>query len=131
MWEDENCQDGGRWVLRVPKTHANLYWEDLVLAMIGEQFTDENEILGMIIAVKPSYSNISIWHRHGNDEAIMERIKADVEKFVKLEKGMQLSHEKFKKLEKNEEQEASQKKSWVKGESKGRGRRQQVPESDF
>ena len=54
MWEDENCKDGGRWILRVPKTHTNKYWEDLLLAMIGEQFSEENEINGIAISIKPS-----------------------------------------------------------------------------
>jgi len=36
MWEDENCADGGSWSLRIPKTHTNKYWEDLLMAMIGE-----------------------------------------------------------------------------------------------
>jgi hypothetical protein len=36
MWEDDNCKDGGKWSLRVPKDRTNKYWEDLVLAMIGE-----------------------------------------------------------------------------------------------
>lgn len=54
MWEDEACKDGGRWVLRVPKTHTNKYWEDLILAMIGEQFRCENEIIGIAISIKPN-----------------------------------------------------------------------------
>jgi len=36
MWEDELCKNGGRFVLRVPKTHSNLFWENLALSMIGE-----------------------------------------------------------------------------------------------
>ena len=47
MWEDEHCKNGGRFVLRVPKTHSNKYWEDLVLSMIGESFSTPNELLGV------------------------------------------------------------------------------------
>lgn len=54
MWEDENCVDGGCWSIRVPKTHTNKYWEDLLMAMIGEQFSIEGEILGMAIALRPN-----------------------------------------------------------------------------
>jgi hypothetical protein len=36
MWEDEMCKDGGRWTIRIPKTHSNLFWENLVLALIGD-----------------------------------------------------------------------------------------------
>ena len=38
LWEDEHCKDGGRFQIRVPKTHGSKFWENLLLAMIGEQF---------------------------------------------------------------------------------------------
>jgi translation initiation factor 4E len=49
MWEDETCKDGGRIVLRMPKSHANKYWEDIQFAMIGEQFREANEVLGVVL----------------------------------------------------------------------------------
>jgi translation initiation factor 4E len=67
MWEDENCKDGGRWTLKVPKERTNKYWEDLVLAMIGETFRVENEINGLVIALRPQFDTISIWNKHGKD----------------------------------------------------------------
>jgi translation initiation factor 4E len=69
MWEDEKCKDGGRWTLRVQKSHTNKYWEDLVLAMLGEQFSTENEINGLVIGLKPNSDTISIWNKHGKDAA--------------------------------------------------------------
>lgn len=39
VWEDPACKEGGRFSLRVPKTHTSKFWEDLLLAMIGEQFS--------------------------------------------------------------------------------------------
>jgi hypothetical protein len=36
LWEDPAFKDGGRFTLKVPKTHTSKYWEDLLLAMIGE-----------------------------------------------------------------------------------------------
>lgn len=49
MWEDEANKNGGRWVIRMNKGFSNKLWEDLILAMIGEQFECENEINGIII----------------------------------------------------------------------------------
>jgi translation initiation factor 4E len=69
MWEDENCKNGGRWTLRVPKSHTNKYWEDLVLAMLGEQFIAANEINGLVIGLKPQSDTIAIWNKHGKDAA--------------------------------------------------------------
>jgi translation initiation factor 4E len=52
MWEDEANKNGGRWVIRINKGYANKIWEDLILAMIGEQFELENEINGIVMSIK-------------------------------------------------------------------------------
>jgi translation initiation factor 4E len=67
MWEDELCKDGGRWVLRVPKSHTNKYWEDLLLGLIGEQFTHEGEVNGIVVSVKPNNDILFVWNKSGKD----------------------------------------------------------------
>ena len=64
LWEDPACKEGGRFSLRMPKTHTAKYWEDLLLAMIGEQFTTPNEILGLVLSTKYNGDSIAVWHRH-------------------------------------------------------------------
>jgi translation initiation factor 4E len=68
MWEDEQCAQGGRWMLKIPKSHTNKFWEDLTLALIGEQFTQEDEVLGLQLALKPVQDVLSVWIRHGKDQ---------------------------------------------------------------
>lgn len=68
MWEDEHCKDGGRWALRVPKTHTNKYWEDLLLALIGEQFSVEDEVNGVAVSVKPNQDIVYVWNKSGKNE---------------------------------------------------------------
>jgi hypothetical protein len=36
LWEDPACKEGGRFNIRLPKSHTSKYWEDLLMAMIGE-----------------------------------------------------------------------------------------------
>jgi len=67
MWEDEANKNGGRWVIRVSKGYANKLWEDLILALIGEQFTHENDVNGIIVQVKQAGDQISIWNRNSHD----------------------------------------------------------------
>lgn len=98
MWEDENCADGGCWSIRVPKTHTNKYWEDLLLAMIGEQFSAEGEILGMAIALRPNQDNIKIWNKHGSNKEVVQTIRNDIEKFIKIEEGIKIDYENFKEV---------------------------------
>jgi translation initiation factor 4E len=52
MWEDEANKFGGRWVIRINKGYSNKLWEDLILAMIGEQFEVDNEINGIVITIR-------------------------------------------------------------------------------
>ena len=95
MWEDPHCQAGGMWSIRVPKSYTNKYWEDLALALIGDQFTDESEVNGLIIQLKPSMDNIQIWNKSGSDVGKVERLKADIENVLKLDEGMKLDYMKF------------------------------------
>ena len=58
MWEDEHCKDGGKWGLRLPKSHTNKYWEDLLLALVGNLFTDENEVNGLVMTLRPTMDTV-------------------------------------------------------------------------
>jgi translation initiation factor 4E len=35
--QDESNRSGGQWTLRLKKGLANRYWEDLILAIVGDQ----------------------------------------------------------------------------------------------
>jgi len=39
IWEDPNNADGGFWAMRVKKEDTTKVWKELVLAVIGEQFS--------------------------------------------------------------------------------------------
>lgn len=100
MWEDEQCKDGGRWMLKLPKTHTNKYWEDIILAVIGEQFTHDNEVLGIQLALRPVQDILSIWMRHGKDQEKVQQIKADLERFIMFdETTMKLDYEDFQEVQ--------------------------------
>lgn len=81
VWEDPACKEGGRFSLRVPKTHTSKFWEDLLLAMIGEQFSMEREVLGLVLSTKFNGDSIAVWYRHSKPEVI-ESLRADIKRFV-------------------------------------------------
>lgn len=99
MWEDEANKHGGRWTLRVSKGYANKLWEDLLLATIGEQFTDANEINGIVVSVKNAGDQIAIWTRNAEDLQIRERIRQDLIRLLNLPEGVKVDYEKFFKDE--------------------------------
>ena len=80
LWEDPACADGGRWTVRTPKTHTAKFWEDLILAMVGEQFNvASGEVLGLVLSTKYSGDTISVWHKTATDAAIVANLKASIE----------------------------------------------------
>lgn len=99
MWEDQANKNGGRWTLRVQKGFANRLWEDLILAVIGEQFTDENEICGIIVSVKNNGDQISIWNRNGRDKAIVERLRKEIIKYLSLPENVKMDYNVFNEPE--------------------------------
>lgn len=62
IWEDEENKKGGKWVVRLKKGVADRYWEDLMLALVGEQFGDAGEeVCGAVMSVRNGEDIISIW----------------------------------------------------------------------
>lgn len=64
VWEDdENCK-GGKWVVRLKKGVADRYWEDLLFAIIGDQFGDaSDEVCGAVLSVRNGEDVLSVWTR--------------------------------------------------------------------
>ena len=95
MWEDEANKNGGRWQIRVNKGFSNRLWEDLILAMIGEQFDPENEIHGIVISVRPNGDTISLWHKNSRDPAIVEKLRVDMINMLKLPDDIKMDYAQF------------------------------------
>lgn len=85
---------GGKWIIRLRKGVADHLWEDLVLAVIGDQFADcdvepsgegrdgENgvasewpQICGCTISVRQNEDIITVWNRLEGDMKMKEKIK--------------------------------------------------------
>jgi len=49
--------------------------------MVGEQFSEQNEVLGVVLSLKYNGDSIAVWHRTANPEVI-ETLKADIKRFV-------------------------------------------------
>lgn len=43
---------GGKWIIRLRKGLASRCWENLILAMLGEQFMVGEEICGAVVSVR-------------------------------------------------------------------------------
>eukprot|EP00050_Salpingoeca_kvevrii_P006400 m.289149 g.289149 ORF g.289149 m.289149 type:complete len:216 (-) comp12084_c0_seq1:167-814(-) len=78
MWEDPANKAGGKWVVQVPRAmrdrHLNDIWQNLLLTMIGEQFSEFNEeVNGAVLSVRKGGDKISLWTAHKeHKDACME-----------------------------------------------------------
>jgi translation initiation factor 4E len=87
---------GGKWIIRLRKGVADRFWEDLILAIIGDQFDDCNaerkendnredrgdgngpdwpEICGCTISVRQSEDIVTLWNRVDADAKVREKIR--------------------------------------------------------
>ncbi|XP_064117224.1 eukaryotic translation initiation factor 4E type 2-like isoform X1 [Macrobrachium nipponense] len=84
MWEDTANRNGGKWIVRLRKGLASRCWENMILAMVGEQFMVGDEICGAVISVRFQEDIISIWNRTAQDSAITGRIRDILKRVLNL-----------------------------------------------
>ena len=56
----------------------------MLLAMLGEQFPDADEILGVYLSIKPYKDRLEIWHRTSSNEGINTRIEETIRLLLNL-----------------------------------------------
>ncbi|KAK3679637.1 hypothetical protein LTR78_000012 [Recurvomyces mirabilis] len=62
VWEDEANKKGGKWIMRLKKGVADRFWEDLLLAIIGDQFSESgDEVCGLVVSVRQGEDVFSLW----------------------------------------------------------------------
>lgn len=98
---------GGKWIIRLRKGLASRCWENLILAMLGEQFMVGEEICGAVVSVRfqvrtqravppisrhcsltwlhiPKEDIISIWNKTASDQATTARIRDTLRRVLNL-----------------------------------------------
>jgi len=50
--QDDTNRCGGKWIVRLRKGLASRCWENLILAMLGEQFMVGDEICGAVVSIR-------------------------------------------------------------------------------
>jgi translation initiation factor 4E len=74
VWEDEENKRGGKWILRLKKGVADRYWEQLLMAMIGNQFAEaSDEVCGAVLSVRSGEDVLSIWTKNDGGRNIKIR----------------------------------------------------------
>jgi translation initiation factor 4E len=95
MWEDEDNKNGGRWHIWLPKGYSNRLWEDLLLAVVGDQFVFGENICGVEVRTKVRGDTISVWHKNADDEEERMQIKKDFLSAINAPEGINVEYENF------------------------------------
>lgn len=83
LWEDEANRRGGRLTLRVTKPASPRAFEDLCLALIGEQF-DTDDICGIACSVRVAENFLSIWLKDAKDAELISRVEGTAKRILEL-----------------------------------------------
>ncbi|KAE8620462.1 hypothetical protein XENTR_v10010264 [Xenopus tropicalis] len=84
MWEDEANKNGGKWIIRLRKGLASRFWENIILAMLGEQFMVGEEICGVVVSIRFQEDILSIWNKTANDQFSTVRIRDTLRRVLNL-----------------------------------------------
>lgn len=77
VWEDEENKKGGKWIVRLKKGVSDRYWEELVLAIVGDQFAEASEeVCGAVLSVRNGEDILSIWTRNDGGRVLKIRYVA-------------------------------------------------------
>ncbi len=62
-------------MMRLRKGVAARYWEDILLAIIGEQFDVGAEICGAVLSIRGNEDIISIWNKTAENTEAVNKIR--------------------------------------------------------
>jgi len=62
-------------MIRLKKGIASRYWEDIILAIIGEQFDVGSEVCGAVLSVRSNEDIVSIWNKSADNLEAVNKIR--------------------------------------------------------
>ncbi|KAK2075648.1 hypothetical protein QBZ16_001756 [Prototheca wickerhamii] len=90
-WEDPACAGGGKWSFLIPRGSSgsaaqllDTNWLHVILACIGEQFEDGEEICGAVVNVRAKQYRIALWTRTAANEAVQVAIAKQIKEVLQL-----------------------------------------------
>ena len=76
-WEEPANHHGGRWIIEYKRGEEdvlNLAYTLTLLALIGEAFTDSDEMMGVVLSIRKGKNKLQVWTRTGSKREEAMRI---------------------------------------------------------
>jgi len=84
-WEHSDNSRGGKWILTVSKgSDLDQLWLWALLAVIGENFDEENEINGCVVSRRRPNDRMALWTRSAFNESAQRRIGSKLKQVLEL-----------------------------------------------
>ena len=89
------CEHGGKWTATIQKGNSQLLdsnWLHVVLACIGEQFDDSEEICGVVVNVRLKQNRIAAWTKTASNEAAQVAIGKQIKEIFGMPETARLNY---------------------------------------
>ncbi|KAK4486609.1 hypothetical protein RD792_006860 [Penstemon davidsonii] len=87
LWEDSANCNGGKWIIRFKKAVSGRFWEDLVLALVGDQLDYGDNICGAVLSIRFNEDILSVWNRNASDHQAVMALRDAIKRHLKLPHG--------------------------------------------
>ncbi|KAF9963737.1 Eukaryotic translation initiation factor 4E type 2 [Modicella reniformis] len=84
VWEDATNINGGKWIVRLKKGLASRYWENLIVAVVGDQFDVGSEICGAVLSIRGGEDILSLWNQSAQEGRINLKIRDTMKRVLNL-----------------------------------------------
>ncbi|KAG2300232.1 hypothetical protein Bca4012_011825 [Brassica carinata] len=112
LWEDSANCNGGKWVIRFSKGVSARFWEDLLLALVGDQLDDSDNICGAVLSVRFSEDIMSVWIRSASDHQAVMGLRDSIKRHLKLPHGYVME---YKPHDASIRDNSSYRNTWLRG----------------
>ncbi|KAG6541278.1 hypothetical protein Mapa_017329 [Marchantia paleacea] len=84
LWEDAANRTGGKWIIRFKKLVSGRFWEDLVLAIIGDQLDYGDSVCGAVLSIRYGEDILSVWNKNASDNQAVMSLRDSIKRHLHL-----------------------------------------------
>ena len=91
-WEDPFNEKGGKWSLLIPRASnkSDSSWLYTLLALIGEELDNEDELCGAVISPRRMSDKLAIWTKNADAQDVVMAIGKKLRQVLELSPGDKL-----------------------------------------